>query len=175
MKIAVGSANPVKINAVRTAFKKVFTNQKIFVEGIEVYSGVTKQPMSDKESLKGAHNRARKSLKALDFDYGVGIEGGLQKIGKNWFDCGWVIVTNKKGIEGIGSSIRMQTPLKMIRMIEKGLELGEVADVLFKTNNSKQQQGHFGLMTDNLINREKCYTDAVLSALSRFIHSEIFE
>jgi len=175
MKIAIGSANPVKINAVKIAFKKVFKNQKIIVKGIEVNSGVTNQPMSDKESLKGAHNRAKKSLKALDFDFGVGIEGGLQKIGDKWFDCGWVTVTDKKGTEGIGSSLRMQTPLKMIRMIEKGLELGEVDDVLFKTNNSKQQQGHFGLMTNNLINREKCYTDAVLSALSRFIHPEIFQ
>jgi inosine/xanthosine triphosphatase len=175
MKIAVGSTNPVKINAVKLAFKKVFKNQKIIVKGIEVSSGITNQPMSDKESLKGAHNRAKKSLNEMNFDFGVGIEGGLQKIGNNWFDCGWVIVIDRKLTEGIGTSIRMQISSKMIKMVKTGLELGEVDDLLFKTNNSKQQQGHFGLMTNNLVSREKCYTDAVLSALSRFIHPEIFE
>lgn len=172
--VSVGSANPVKIKAAESAFKKAFPGKTIKVKGAEITSAVSKQPMSDLESIKGATHRAKKSMKTLNADYGVGIEGGLQKIGNNWFDSGWTVVINKKGIIGIGSSIKMLTPSKMIKMINKGLELGEVDDILFNTKNSKQKQGHFGLMTNNLINREKAYTDGILSALSRFIHEEVF-
>jgi inosine/xanthosine triphosphatase len=172
--ISVGSTNPVKVTAVKNAFQKVFKDEKIKVEGLKISSGVSNQPTSDKESIKGATTRAKKSMKLLNADFGVGIEGGIQKIGKIWFDCGFVVVINKKGEVGLGSSIRMQTPNKMIKLIKKGMELGEVDDILFKTQNSKQKQGHFGLMTNNLITRESAYQDAVLSALSRFIHPEIF-
>ncbi len=175
MLIAVGSTNPVKIEAARKAFQKLYKGKKNRVKGVEVTSSVSKQPMSDAECIKGAQTRAKIACKLSNADYGVGIEGGLQKIGRRWFDCGWVVVVNKEGVEGIGSSIRMHTPPKMMRMVKKGLELGEVDDILFNMENSKQKLGHFGLMTDNLVPREKAYVDAVISAFSSFLHPEVFE
>ena len=53
MKIAVGSENPVKINAVKHAFKLVWPKKKWEVIGVKVTSGVSDQPMSDVESIKG--------------------------------------------------------------------------------------------------------------------------
>lgn len=175
MKVAVGSKNPVKINAVKDAFEKLYPNRKWDVVGIDVKSGVSDQPMSDVESIKGARNRAKKALKELEADYGVGLEGGLQKIGKYWFDCGWVVVINKKGEEGIGSSIRILMSNKMMKLVFDGKELGEVSDILFNKVNSKQAEGHFGIMTKNLITRTHGYFDGVLSALSRFVHPKLFE
>lgn len=132
MKVAVGSTNPVKIQAVSKAFKKVWPKKKWEVIGIKVPSGISDQPMSDEESIKGATNRARRAIKKLNADYGVGLEGGIHKIGKKWFDCGWMVVIDKKGGLGIGSSARIETPKVMIKMIKKGMELGDVNDVLFK-------------------------------------------
>jgi inosine/xanthosine triphosphatase len=173
--VAVGSINPVKIKAVKAAFKKMFPSRKWIVKGIKVSSGVSKQPTSDLESIKGARNRAKKSIQILKADYGVGIEGGLQKIEKNWFDSGWVVILDKSKKEGIGSSIRMETPSKMMKLVNKGLELGEIDDIFFKMKNSKQKQGHFGLMTKNIVTREKGYIDGVISALSRFTNNKIFD
>ncbi len=58
LKVAVGSMNPVKIEAVKLAFKKVFPKKQLEIVGVEVDSGVSVQPMNDRESIKGAKNRA---------------------------------------------------------------------------------------------------------------------
>lgn len=175
MRVAVGSENPVKINAVKHAFELVWPKNKWEVVGISVGSGVTDQPMSDEESIRGATNRAKRSIKVVKADFGVGLEGGIHKIGKKWFDCGWIAVVDKKGRMGIGSSARMETPQIMIKMVKKGMELGDVGDKLFNRKNSKQAEGHFGLMTNGVVTRKDGYTQAVVFALSRFIQYKVFE
>ncbi len=174
IKVAIGSTNSVKISAVKSAFKKVWPKEKFDFISVKVNSGVSKQPMSDLECIKGARNRAKRSLKNSDANFGVGLEGGLQKIGNNWFDCGWIFIVQKNGLEGIGSSIKMHTPEKMMKLIRKGLELGEVDDIVFKSKNSKQKQGHFGHMTRNNITRTLGYEHAVISALARFLNPDLF-
>ena len=82
MNIAVGSLNPVKLAAVEEAFSIVWPDTVWDVIGVAVISGVSAQPMSDIESIKGAINRAKISITELEADYGVGLEGGLQKIGE---------------------------------------------------------------------------------------------
>ncbi len=174
MKVAVGSKNPVKIAAVQEAFQKIFPDETWEVIGIEVTSGVSYQPMSDEESIKGARNRATQSIKKLNTDYGVGLEGGLQKVDGKWFDSGWIVVVDKHGFEGIGSTIKMPTPAKLMKFVHKGIELGMVDDMIFKRKNSKHAEGHFGLMSKNAITRIRGYTDGVIAALTRFIHPDLF-
>lgn len=175
MKVAIGSQNPVKIEGARSAFTKVWPEQSWEVNGAEVSSGVSSQPMSDAEAIRGAGNRARRARAALDADFGVGIEGGISKVGKHYFTCGWAVVVDRDGNEGIGSSIRMIVPEKMMRLIREGKELGEVCDVIFGGENTKQHQGHFGLMTNNAITRPQAYRDGVISALASFIHPHLRE
>lgn len=174
MKVAVGSKNPVKIEATKQAFEKVFPEENWIVEGIEVASDVSSQPMSDSESIRGARNRAKKALKELHADYGVGLEGGVHEIDGHWFDSGWMVVVNKKGEEGIGSTIKMLVSDKIMKHIHAGKELGVANDIVFKTKNSKHGDGHFGLMTKNAITRTSGYRDGVIAALSRFVHQDIF-
>lgn len=175
MNVVVGSTNPVKIRATLLAFKNAFPSEKITILGIEIPSRVSSQPMSDEESIKGATNRARGALKQKNVDFGVGIEGGLNKLGKYWFDCGWVVIINKKNKLGIGSSMRILTPQKMVRMIKNNkMELGEVDDIIFKRKNSKQKSGHFGLMTNGAITRAQAYRDGAVCALTRFLHKDLY-
>lgn len=174
MKVAVGSKNPVKIEAVRLAFAAIWPEEEWTVEGIEVSSGVSDQPMSDAEAIEGARNRARHALEKTNADYGVGLEGGLHQIGEQHFDCGWVAVRDKKGNEGIGSTVRVATPPRIVEMIMQGIELGTASDIAFKRNNIKQQEGFFGMMTKNVITRTDGYRDGVIVALSRFIHPHLF-
>lgn len=174
MKVAVGSTNPTKINAVRLAFKKVWPTISWQVISIEAPSGISNQPMSDRESIRGARNRAKYALKIGRADFGVGLEGGMQKIGNHYFDCGWMVIVDKKGVEGVASTLRMIVPPQMVHLIKNGKELGEVIDIIFKTENAKQKEGHFGLMTDKVLTRTNGYADAVIAALARFIHPEVF-
>lgn len=175
-KIAVGSKNPVKIEAVRLAFTDVWPEIEWEIVGSEIDSGVSSQPMSDRESVKGATNRAKRALKLHQADFGVGLEGGIQKVGQEYIDSGWMIVVAKDGRVGIGSSVRMHTPHKMMKMVlEEGKELGEVCDILFKRKNTKHAEGQFGLMTKNLITRTEGYRHGVISALVRFIHPDLYD
>jgi inosine/xanthosine triphosphatase len=175
MNIAIGSTNPVKIAATLKGFQKVWPKQKWEAQGFAVSSGVSAQPMSDKETIQGGRNRADAALAACpEAEYGVGLEGGIQQIGDQWFDCGWIIVHRRDGKEGIGSSIRMQTPAKMIKMVEQGMELGDIVDQLCEVKNAKQANGHFGLMSNNIITRESGYTDGVVAALVAFLQPELF-
>lgn len=175
MKIVVGSKNPVKIAAVREAFEKVFPDEQWKVIGVEVASGVPNQPMSDTESIQGARNRAMRAMQeANSADYGVGLEGGLQKVDGEWFDCGWIVIRDKDGIEGVGSTVRIVTPAKLMNLIHKGIELGIANDMVFKTKNAKVAGGHFGNMTNNAITRTSGYRDGVIAALARFITPDLF-
>ncbi len=174
-KVAVGSLNPVKIAAVRNAFTAVFPEETWEITGIAIDSGVSHQPLSEHETITGARNRAQKALNELGADFGVGLEGGMQEIDGDWFDCGWIAVIDTRGLQGLSSSVRMEVPQKFITHIQQGTELGHVTDLLFDTQNSKQDIGYFGLMTQGVLTREKEYTDAVVAALTRFIHPHLFE
>jgi len=92
MKVAVGSHNPIKIEAVRLAFETLWPEKDWSVSAVKVSSGVSNQPMSDKEAIKGARNRAQEAIEKEKAYYGVGLEGGLQRIGEHYFDCGWIVV-----------------------------------------------------------------------------------
>lgn len=172
--VAVGSRNPVKIKAVSQGFAKVWPESPWRVKGYDVPSGISSQPLSDLESIAGARNRARAVLAQSSATYGVGVEGGLQPIGDLWFDCGWVVIINRQGIEGLGSTARIITPPKMMALIHQGQELGQAVDHFFQQENSKQADGHFGLMTNKAITRTSGYVDGVVMALVRFLHPHLF-
>ena len=174
MKVAVGSQNPVKIEAAQRAFGAVWPEEKWEVCGVEVLSGVSAQPMSDEESIRWARNRAQQAIEKTGADYSVGLEGGLHKIGAHYFDCGWVVVIDRDGAEGIGSTARVMTPRRIMELIHQGMELGAANDIVFSAINSKQKEGHFGLMTKNVITRSDGYMQGVVMALSRFVHPQLF-
>lgn len=173
-KIVVGSLNPVKVEAVEAAFGLVFPSQVFEVVGCEVESGVSSQPMSEAESIQGALQRAKLALKNTGADYGVGLEGGLHQLSDLWFDSGWIVVCDKNGNIGIGETVKMIVPPQVMKLVHAGDELGVACDKVFGISNSKQKQGHFGLMTNNAVTRATCYRDGVISALAKFTHPELF-
>ena len=126
------------------------------------------------ESILGATNRAKKALKKENTDFGVGLEGGIQKIGDEHIVSGWAVVIDKNGTLGIGSSIGMRVPEKIIKLIESGKELGDAIDITFKGDNLKQKEGFFGIMTNSAITRTHGYRDGTIAALTPFLHPEVF-
>ena len=170
--VAVGSKNPVKINAAKSAFVQLFPDATIEASGLDVASGISAQPMSDEESISGARNRARKVLEQTKADFGVGIEGGLHKIGLDWFDTSWTVVCDARGKEGLGSSGRIMVPANIMKHIHAGLELGQACDLVFNTTNVKQQEGFVGLMTNRVLNRTSTSTESVIAALAGFLHAD---
>ncbi len=174
MKIIVASKNPVKIGAVKTAFEKVFKDTIIEVEGVSVPSGVSDQPLSDKETLQGAENRAENAkTNGANADYFIGIEGGLEKQNEEHHAFAWVVIksANKTGKAKTGTFI---LPKKISELIEKGYELGDADDIVFGHSNSKQKNGAVGLLTKDATNRAEYYSFAVMLALIPFLNAELY-
>ena len=172
MKIVVASKNPVKINATRLGFETYFEIDS--VEGINVDSGVSDQPMSDAETLEGARKRAENAKKSQPVaDFWVGIEGGIEPKEKALSAFAWIVVLGKS-VNGESRTTSFLLPPQVASLIEKGYELGVANDMIFNKNNSKQKAGAVGILTNNKINRTQLYTQAVQLALVPVINEEIY-
>lgn len=172
MKICVASANPVKINATKCGFETYFSD--VDVQGMTVDSGVSDQPMSDAETLKGARNRAIKAQELFqEADYWVGIEGGVERGSENLSAFAWVVVLSRNG-NGESRTTTFYLPPKVSELIDSGYELGEANDMIFKKHNSKQKSGAVGLLTQDKLTRTELYKQAVQLALIPIINREMY-
>lgn len=172
MKIVVGSLNKAKIRAAQLAVDKVFPGEK--VTAIEVPSGVSNQPKTEKETMKGALNRAKNALKKTKADIAIGMEGGFSKIGKKWFECGWIAVVDKEGKIGLGSSARYELSSKIINELLIGKELKDVMNRLTKRNDIHYTQGAMGVLTDGHLQRDEAYMHGILFAFAPFLSDSKF-
>ncbi|HUC23874.1 MAG TPA: inosine/xanthosine triphosphatase [Streptosporangiaceae bacterium] len=170
MIVAVGSLNPAKIEAARLAFGTLWPGVLDAVHGCDVLSGVAAQPMTDAETIRGARNRAIRAIGRGDADYGVGIEGGLEQTEGSWFNSGWAVIVDRAGREGVGSTLRMQVPPALMELVQAGRELGEACDVVFGRTDANRAEGFVGFMTGNAIHRTGALCDAVIAALTPFLH-----
>jgi DNA repair protein RecO len=101
MKIVVASENPVKINAVKKAYTRMFPEESFEVVGIPTDSGVPDQPMSNTETLRGAMARAKRASQAHpDALFWVGIEGGLEEKEGEFEAFAWAVVYSHEGMVG---------------------------------------------------------------------------
>ena len=174
MKVIVGSQNPVKINAVKRAFKSYFDDFEI--EGVKVDSGVSDQPMNEKESYQGALNRAQIVMDNYHCDYAVGLEGGLEELSFGTTTCGFIVILSKEGIKGVGTSARMVLPSHYVSKLKNGeVELGDLISKDAGEENYKQKGGMFGLYSKGVVPREDAYFQGVIFALSRIISSHFYK
>jgi inosine/xanthosine triphosphatase len=175
MKIVIASKNPVKINATKEAFLKVFSSTAFEFEGVSVPSDVSDQPMSSAEALKGAINRTEKSsTEILDADYYVGLEGGVEDCDGKMYSFAWVAVRDNHGKMGTGKTGEFVLPPKVRELILNGIELGNADDIVFGKSNSKQTNGAIGILTNDIIDRAALYTPAVIFALIPFVKPELY-
>lgn len=173
MRVAVGSENPVKVEAVQLAFNRVWPRRKFEFSATKVASGVSEQPLSDREMIKGARQRAALAISGQQSaEYGVGLEGGLLKLGQDWFGRSWVVVCSRGGKTGIASSVSCQIPRVMMDLVHKGKDMKQVVEILYGIKDIGKKQGYWGILTNNRITRSSGYAEAVMMALSTLIHED---
>jgi len=174
MKIIIASSNPIKINATKLAFEQMFPNKVFQFEGVSISSDISDQPMSNNETLKGAINRSNNAkLEYMDADYWIGIEGGVEKKGNEMQVFAWIFIQSKE-MEGKARTATFDLPKKIIELIDSGMELGDADDIIFNRKNSKQKNGAVGILTKDLIDREKYYTHAIIMALIPFNNLDLY-
>jgi inosine/xanthosine triphosphatase len=169
MKVGIGTKNPLKVKVVKDVFEKAFGNIELYA--VDVYSGVSIQP-KEEDILKGALNRAKKSLRHNDF--GVGIEAGTIKFDKRIFVTGYCVIIDKNGKFTTGSQPIFELPKVFKERIEDGEELGVIVDDFFKTKNIKHSIGLVGILSNKLVTREDLIKSAVSTALIPWISKNIY-
>ena len=66
-------------------------------------------------------------------------------------------------------------PEKISELIDEGIELGEADDIVFGLRDSKKKNGAVGILTKNVTDRAKYYSEAVILALIPFINEELYQ
>lgn len=179
--VIVASTNPVKVNAAEDGFKKMFPEEEIEVIGKSVASGVAHQPMSDNETFTGAKTRAENAKTSFpDADFWVGIEGGVEEnendpTKSTMVAFAWVVVLGiSNDVSGEARSASFRLPRVISELIRGGIELGEADDRVFGVQNSKQQNGAVGLLTDNVVDRFALYCMPVVLSLIPIRNLELY-
>lgn len=174
-KIVVASKNPVKLNATLGGFKRMFPGEEFEVEGVAARSSVSNQPLSDEETFCGAQNRVA-DARAIqpDADYWVGLEGGIEKNDSDMAVFAWMVIESKDGRMGKGKTGVFILPPEIATLVDGGTELGEADDIVFNRKNSKHANGTIGILTDNVIDRESYYIEAIIFALIPFKNPELY-
>ncbi|PGF15566.1 inosine/xanthosine triphosphatase [Natrinema sp. CBA1119] len=166
MELAVGSTNPVK----STAVERTLERYEPTVTAVAVDSGVSEQPRSIEETVRGAENRARRALAATDADFGVGLEGGVARLeGSPGLSLiMWGAVTDGDRTErGGGPTFRL--PDTVAEQVADGSELGPVMDDLLGTEGVAESNGAAGALTAGLTDRTRALGQAVASSFGPFV------
>ena len=177
MIVAVGSLNPVKVIGVKKAYEKVFRN--VSVKPVKVDSGVSPQPLSLEETVKGAFNRAFKSLQEINVaEHGVGIEAGWVKVEELWLDIQVAAIVDRKGVKSLGFSPAFPLPKNVVRRVLKdNVEMEEVFEEISGIPEIGEKEGAIGFLTKSRVTRVNLTIQAVLMALIPFMpwNRKLFE
>ncbi len=166
MRIATGSTNPVKCNAVRAVMGPLYPGAEFVA--VDVPSGVASQPWGDPATRQGAVNRARAALDATGADLAVGLEGGVQETEFGLMTCAWCAVVDRAGRVGVGGNSCMLLPPAVADHVRRGGELGAAMDALTHTPNTRHQNGAIGILTNDLETRQSAYETNLRLALAPF-------
>ncbi|MDJ0653012.1 MAG: inosine/xanthosine triphosphatase [Xanthomonadales bacterium] len=173
--VVVASTNPVKLEAVRLAFGRMFTDRAFEFATVSVPSGVSDQPASSTETREGACRRAEAArIAAPNASYWVGIEGGIEDTTDGMAAFAWVVIESEQR-RGQGRTATFFLPQRVAELVRGGMELGHADDLVFGRVNSKQQDGAIGLLTGGVINRTTLYEPGVVMALVPFKSESLYE
>lgn len=172
IEIAVGSENPVKLEAARVAADAIWDEVRIYP--VDVDPGVSEQPTSDRESIEGGKARAHKALQKQQGDFGFGLEGSTVETEGKMFLTGWAVVITPEEEVLVGGGGRLPLPERIASKIRRGYELGPLMDDLVGCEGVNEDIGAIGVFTGGLISRKDAYVEALLFALSKVIKPDLY-
>ncbi len=170
---AVGSTNPVKVQAVRDGAGLMLPGVEVIATRVD--SGVSAQPIGDEEMIAGASQRAQAALAANPSAmYGVGLEGGVVELPDGMYATAWCVIVHRDGRRGSASTGNFLLPKQVADLVRAGVELGHACDQIFGTHNSKHHLGTTGILTHGKYTRAQYYAPAVTLALIPFVNALLF-
>ncbi|MCQ2079245.1 MAG: inosine/xanthosine triphosphatase, partial [archaeon] len=158
--IIVGSANHVKVEAVRSVMERIFGNVR--VTGVEVDSGVPDQPFEE-QTRQGAINRARAAMG--DHDLAVGIEAGVFEKEEGLYDYQYCAVLDREGRITVGTGSGFMYPPAVAELARNGLTIGDAMREVFAQKNIGKGQGAIGFLSKGLLDRKGLTEQSVTAAM----------
>jgi inosine/xanthosine triphosphatase len=173
-RIAVGSANPAKVKAVKRTAKDLFPQAR--VKDFTVPTQVGEQPF-DADAIKGAQQRARAALQQWpEAQLGVGIEAGLVWNGEaqQHFDVQWCAVVDRAGRFTFGHGPGFTHPPAFVEKVKGGRTVGEVVSEAAGVQDIGRKQGAIGHLSGGAMDRAELTRSAVLMAMLPRLHPDLY-
>ncbi|RLQ97895.1 DUF84 family protein [Falsibacillus albus] len=170
MIVSIGTKNPAKIKAVEHAFMEVLKN-KTFLS-FDVPSGVSEQPFSDEETIKGAVNRAEWAKERGKADIGIGLEGGVVKSDLGLFLCNWGALSDGTAAPIIAGGARILLPDEVGKRVLDGEELGHVMDDFCQAKDIRKSQGAVGIFSDGLVTRDAMFHHIMKLLIGQYLYKQ---
>lgn len=164
LKIAIGTTNPTKVNAVKEAFGNLISAE---FQAFSVASGVSEQPLSDDETITGAINRANAARLECEATIGIGLEGGVVSTKMGYFLCNWGAIVDERNEPIVAGGSRILLPTELGEQVFNGKELGVVMDEYTNQHNVRQNEGAIGIFTSGYVNRTEMFTH-----ISKLLHGQ---
>ncbi len=174
IRVAVGSTNKVKVDAVRNIFTQAFG--LVEVVSVEPEHGVGKQPR-EKQTIEGAIQRAKNSIAKTGADFGVGIEAGLfyNSVLQKHLDIQYCAIVDSWGKMTVGHGPGFEYPPEVVKAVLGGGSVGDTMSQITEIEKIGHKQGSIGYLSDGLIDRTSLTEIAVLMALVPRIRKELYE
>jgi inosine/xanthosine triphosphatase len=160
IRIAVGSTNRVKVEAVRSVMEKIFGN--VIVIPVNVKSGVPEQPR-ELETRTGAINRAVSAIG--DRDLSVGIEAGVFNTEDGLYDFQYCAILDKDKKITIGVGPGFRYPDDVAALVSKGMTVSEALHELCGDPDIGKKQGAVGMLSNGLLDRKTLTEQSVTAAM----------
>ncbi len=167
-RVAVGSTNPAKIEAVRRAFEELHPGAHHIVTAET--DGGTAQPWSEAATRTGASRRARAALEATRADWGIGLEGGLAEDDLGLLVTSWIAAARPEGGLGLARTAAFYLPEAIAADVRAGHELAEAWRRTQGIEGVGRAGGTVGQLTGGHVDRARLYSEAVVVAASRACH-----
>jgi inosine/xanthosine triphosphatase len=187
--VRVGSLSAPKIEAVRSAIGAYLPGA--MVAGRAADSGVSDQPVGWSEIVAGARNRARAAFDTGGCELAVGIEDGLvvlKELESETLNIGAAVVTDGEH-ESLGLSAGFSYPASCLGPALKEREpIGNLFDRIWRLKRAARGEraqdedvpssgvsiGNIGKLSLGVLTRSEYGRHAVLCALIRFLHPELY-
>lgn len=174
LRIAVGSENPVKVEAVRMAAQRLFGEAD--VRGFAVVSGVPEQPF-EQETWEGARTRARLAAQRWpEADYGVGVEAGLFETPAAGapMDVQACVVVDRAGRLSYGQGPGFAYPGHLVARLRNGETVGDVMREVSGVDGIGQKEGAVGFLSRGHMTRAQLTEPAVVMAFLPRLRPDLY-
>ena len=198
--IRVGTENAAKLGAVRAAFAGFAApGASLDLVPVGVASDVPEQPIGWEQIVSGARNRARAALASGPCGLAVGIEDGLARLADGPADpdapadgffnvgCAWITDGTRDG-HGFSSGFAYPGGALMPAIRDQA-PIGDLFDDHWSANRppeadapgvlsgepSGRSGGNIGRLTGGRLDRSAYGAQAVVCALIRFLHTDLYD